>query len=131
MNARVEIPCRVSADLRAFEAQKSGPTAADYERAREELCFEILDGKTRGGFNLNACLDCEFNSDGYTGTVNDLAKLILNLHEDGLTQPESANAAWLAVNALSQNIVAKHLPEQAVTDRAWAIYHDKAEAAQC
>lgn len=128
MNA--PIPCRVSADLRAYENGQPREFSADeLSTAKDELCWEILEGKTRGGFDLAACLDCEFNSDGYTGTVSDLAKLMLGEH--GLSGPEQTVATACAVHDLAYRIVAAHLPEQAIEDRAAQIRADRAEDAQC
>lgn len=123
-------PCRVTADLRAYEAAQL-PEFTDEELAdaKDELCWEILEGKTRGGFDLAACLDCEFNSDGYTGTVSDLAALMVGEH--GLSGPEQTVATACAVHDLAYRIVAKHLPESAISDRAASIRADREEDAQC
>lgn len=123
-------PCRVSADLRAYEARLlTELTEDDYDEAKDELVWEILGGKTRGGFDLAACLDCEFNSDGYTGTVSDLAALMIGEH--GLSGPEQTVATACAVHDLAYKIVAKHLPEELIEQRAAQIQADRAEAAQC
>lgn len=122
MNA--PIPCRVSADLRAYEnSQPAEFTDDELDEAREELVQEIIGGKTRGGFDLNACLDCELNGDGYTVTVHDLAQLVTNSYEEGTA------GTWLGLLALSERIVAKHLPREAVIGRAARIRAQKAEDA--
>ena len=124
MNA--PMPCRVSADLRVYEAsQQREFSDAELDEAREELVQEVIGGKTRGGFDFNACLDCELNSDGYTGTVHDLAQLVVNSYRDG------TSATWLGLMELSEKIVARHLPEEVVIGRAARIREDRKEDAQC
>lgn len=99
------------------------PSAADIAEAREEIRDEIVAGKTRGGFDFAACLDCELNADGYMGTVHDLAAIVRNLHGD----EHSAAGTWLAVLDLAERIVERHLPEQAVADRARKIAEARGE----
>jgi hypothetical protein len=132
LNARAEVfdaicgamPAELAERLR--DSVRRQPSKDDFAQARSELVAEILDGKTRGGFDLNACLDCEFNSDGYTGTVNDLAALMLGVGgEEGMSRMEAATATRYAVETLAAQIVAKHLPESAVSDRAWAISNER------
>jgi hypothetical protein len=127
MNARADF-ANMSPELAEVLRDKPlpQPSKGDVAQARSELIAEILDGKTRGGFDLNACLDCEFNSDGYTGTVNDLAALMLGVGgEEGMSRMEAATATRYAVETLAAQIVAKHLPESAVSDRAWAISNER------
>lgn len=113
----------VEAAERAYNAAHREFTEAELKEARDELRDEIIAGKTRGGFNLEACFDCEFNSPGYTDTVNDIAALVLGLYSEG------SAATWLGVLALAERIVEKHLPESAIEDRAARIRADRAEEA--
>lgn len=124
-------PCRVSADLRQYEAaQQREFSDAELIEARDEIVSAILNGHTCHGFDLNACLDCEFNSDGYTGTVNDLCGLIRGLDgEEGMSRADSYCTTHHAVLDLAERIVAKHIPESAIADRAAQIRLDREEAA--
>lgn len=106
---------------RLDDVTRPEPTSEDIEQATDELRDEIIAGGIRGGLNLRACLDCEFNSDGYTGTVNDLAALVLGLYSEG------TSATWLGVLALAEKIVERHLPEQAIAERAQRIITDRGE----
>lgn len=125
MNA--PLPCRVSADLRRFEANEPAELTQDeLDAARDSIAWDILQGRTVAGFDLTACLDCEFNSDGYTGTVNDLATLMRG--EDALNAREQATATACAVHGLAYRIVARHVPESAVSERAEQYRVDKAMA---
>lgn len=119
-------PCRVSADLRSYEAsQKREFTEAELADAKDELVWEILMGKSCGGFDLAACLDCEFNGDGYSSTVNDLAALMIGEH--GLGGPELTVATACAVHDLAYRVVAKHLPANVIEERAAKNEADKKE----
>ncbi len=129
MNARAFANMSVERALVAFDKPIPLPSAADRKQAREELCIEILSGETRGGFDFRACLDCEFNSDGYTGTVNDLAALMLGVSgEEGMSRMEAATATRYAVETLAAQIVAKHIPEHVIAERAQQIANDREDA---
>jgi hypothetical protein len=135
MNARAQVfdaicgamPAELAERLR--DSVRPQPSKDDFARARSELIADILSGERVAGFDFATCLDCEFNSDGYSGTVNDIAALVLNLHgEEGMTGAECSNATWLGVQSLAEQIVTKHLPETAVSDRAWAIANEREES---
>lgn len=121
------MPSAMPADIAEVvsDLPRTEPTEADYAQAREEIRDEIVAGKTRGGFDFAACMDCELNTDGYMGLVHDLSAIVGKLHGD----EHSAAGTWLDVLALAEKIVERHLPESAVNDRAYAIAEDRRNCA--
>ena len=97
-------------------------TDDELDDARHAVVWDVLMGKTVGGFDLKACLDCEFNSDGYTSTVNDLAALMVG--DSALSPDDQKIMLSCAVHDLAWRIVEKHIPESAVEDRAREIAED-------
>lgn len=117
-----EIPCRVSADLRIYEAsQRPEFTQEELDEARDELVDALLGGHTCHGWNLEACLDCEMNEN---------EKFVRELAAFGrLTRCVDAPCLPADFGKWCEEIVARHLPEQAIEDRAAQIRADKAEDA--
>lgn len=127
MGGRLPISGSVPADIAEVisDLNRPGPTEADRVQAREEIRDEIIAGKTRGGFDFAACMDCELNTDGYMGIVHDLATIVKNLHGEN----HSNAGTWLDVLALAEKIVERHLPEVAIEERAQSIADDRTEDA--
>lgn len=111
--SEVEVPTRVFVN-------------ADMTTARHELVEEVLHGKTVGGFDFAAMLDCELNSDGYSGTVHDLSKIATQLY----SQEASAGGVRLAMLGLATAIVERHLPQHLIDARAEQIAAERAEEAR-
>lgn len=114
-----DTPCRVSADLRIYEAKQRDapePDASDLLQAREELAEKIVMGKTVGGIDILACLDIECDNDT-PNFLADLDKLFRTLGE-GRFMPYAANE-YLT------KIAMRHVPDEAVEERAAQNYEDR------
>jgi len=127
VNARAPISGNlpVEAALRLYDAadlQRAEPTDEDLDFAKCDIVMEIEHGKTIGGMDLEACLDCELNqTETGQSFIRELATVLLNPYDPA----ESAASYRLKIVAWLDKVVAAHIPESAITERA---YEDKEAA---
>lgn len=115
---RLQISSAVPADLAEVwsdSLRNEPPTDKELDDALAELVMDIEHGKTVGGMDLEACLDCELNkTETGQAFIRDLVKAIGNPYD-----PEDCAAGYrIRVSEWLDKVVAAHIPQAAIMERA-------------
>ena len=125
---RQDIPCRVSADLLAYESANDKPefTAQELAEARAEVREELAAGERIGKLDLEAILDHELDRN-YAATLRSLYE-----HFAGIASCECSATRCLNADEWMLRLIDMHLEmdDEPVQERAAKIRADRDEDAK-
>lgn len=121
MNMRLQMPAALPADRAEVlsdiaDTMRVEPSDQDLADAKLELVEEIVAGRRRGGFDLEACLESELNRDETGQTfLRELTAAIGGCYND-----VSCAEYRLRVAGYLERVVGKYVSDETVRDRAEA-----------